>query len=332
MKAGMRILLLLLVIAIGLGFAIWWFRYRTVTYPTLIECDSDPERIELPLRYDSSIGVFRSQIRLGDLNGNSIPFSVIPDTGSSILIVSGPECSGCPSDGVWNPELGFPGEGHGRIRYGGGQANTYRPWQAHLLTGERATPVNFGMVTSATSPDSRPVNVMGIQETPHGFLSTICGEKTVVFDFPRGKLYLGSADDVLYRPNQTRHYEFTMHRPSRGPAYPKGRILGMWLDGIPVPHPPKWGLLDTGTTNTFLNGPVGSQLQSARRVEIEFEAVTDPHHPDINSSNRIIFESPPGSVETNVLDIPDTLLIGNRWLRQYGVGFLHDSDRFILFS
>src|SRR5579883_1279100 len=99
----MDVWLLLIVVLIILGVIIYAtqksFRFeipsggKTKPFPDLKKnplapCPLNPQPLELPLTYDPSNGVYTTQIRLGDVNTSRV-FTVVPDTGSSILLIPG---------------------------------------------------------------------------------------------------------------------------------------------------------------------------------------------------------------------------------------------------
>jgi hypothetical protein len=223
------------------------------------------------------------------------------------------------------------------IKYGGGQHTIYIPWQARLMNYEDDSrsgqngigkEVNFGVITETFSPDGLPVNVLGLQEKAGSFLDGVCGEKTVIFDFPRAKLYLGRWDEILFDPKKKRS-TFDLSQPKgNGPQYPIATIKSIQLNGEVVKTSiPKNAIFDTGTTNTIVSPEMARMLEGRREVIFDFEKKLDDGSP-----STVTFQIPSGSVEVGQISYPSSIIIGNRWLSQYGVGFRHDHDQFVLFS
>lgn len=332
---------ILLIFFIGVFLFLGWYFgskqnqwvFPDPTKDPLEDCSGKEQRIELPLIFDPYNGIYRTKIHLGDEN-NSIRFDVVPDTGSSILIVSGPECANCPrQDGVWNYSLGRRAGSQGVIRYGGGQETRYIPWRALLRDYDRpddatdgpGKEVDFGVITSTLSPDGRPLNVLGLQGEGPGFLAGVCGEKTVIFDFVHSKLYLGKSDDVLSRAAFKR--TFKLLKPPAGPAYILARIKSMKINGNPVPAGimPEYAVLDTGTTNSIVSPGLGQLLRNPAQVEITFD------NGDTTGSS-VVFSSTPSNVDVDRIYVPNAMMIGNQWLKNYGIGFLHDQDQIVIFQ
>ena len=333
------ILILIVFIIVSLSFR----GKPSLAPPPVDGCLNNDGRMRLPLIFDPSIGVYRSTIRLGDSKGY-VDFSTIPDTGSSVLIVSGPECKSCnPRDGIWDYRLGqnVSNGQQGVIRYGGGQKTIYIPWQAQLMNydhnyrlgqnGETfgiGKNVNFGVIKETFSPDGLPVNVLGLQEKAGSFLDGVCGEKTVIFDFPRERLYLGQWDEILFDPKKKRS-TFDLSQPKgNGPQYPIATIKSIEIDGEVVKTSiPRNAIFDTGTTNTIVSAEMARMLGGRREVTFNFEKKVDDGSP-----STVTFKIPPGSVEVGQISYPSSIIIGNRWLSQYGVGFRHDQDQFVMIS
>jgi hypothetical protein len=301
---------------------------------TLAPCpDGKLERVSLPLNFDSRIGVYRSKIRLGNRD-RQIEFSVVPDTGSSHLLVSGDQCSNCPlTDGVWDRSLGQDvSQGKkGLVTYGGGQRIIYIPWQAHFMNYNHSNgkEVNFGVVVNSYSPDGIPVNILGLQEKPNSFLDGLCGEKTVVFDFPHNRLYLGKSDDILF-PNNGNVTTFHLDNPTNGAFYPIGKIKEIRINGqkIPLGIQPKFAIIDTGTTDTFVLPDFYSYIRSLGAINLTVEIIFEKANIDSYGSS-LVFNIPTQTITTQRINHKDSMLIGNSWLRQYVTGFRFDQDQFV---
>lgn len=296
--------------------------------------------ITFPLQYDNINGVYRTTVYIGS-GDHFIPFSVIPDTGSSILIIPGPECKECNENNeIWDYRLGSSiGNKLGIIKYGGGQTTTYRPWKAELRGGLNDTTsqrnVVFGVIIGTMSPDGRPVSVMGLQERKGGFLSEICGERTVTFDYPLLKLHLGK-----YVPQRPIISQFNLNQPTNGPAYPYATVLQMKVDGKEISSSiaPNYVIFDTGTTNTFISPSLNNILQNGKEVEFVFESRTS-RDSLINkdsgitesSKNSLSFNIDHSSINVGPIAMPGAILIGNQWLKKYGISFRHEDDQFVIF-
>jgi hypothetical protein len=162
---------------------------------------------------------------------------------------------------------------------------------------------------------------MGLQGEGQSFLDYVCGEKSVLFDYPRQRLYLGNIQDLL--PSTTKR--ISLYKPDSGTAFIVGRVTSVQVDGTTLPAnvTPRFAIFDTGTTQTIVSPDLLQALQGKRTVNISFEAPT--------GTVIVPFTIPPGSVEVGHLPFSSSMLIGNRWLRQYAVGFRHQIDEIVFF-
>lgn len=322
---GWFLLILLLVILL------WWawsnnklefFNTGIDLFKPLEECATNQNHLELPLVYDSENGVYRTRIHLGNKNGNknekSIEFSVVPDLGSSILIVAGPDCPECDrKDGFWDFSLGenISNGSQGTIRYGS-QMTNYLPWQAYLLDYPGGKEVNFGVITRSKSNDDRPMNVMGLTNRINGFLDGLCGEKTVTFDFSNQKLYLG------HHPIQNPKYVVPFVESS-GPEFIMSELKDIKINGQSLNVVPKYAIWDTGATDTFMSP----------RLYNEFQKYSYPQTVELIFKNNISvkFKSEQHNISAANLPVADAMLIGNYWMRQYNFSIQHDNSNVIIF-
>ena len=194
---------------------------------------------------------FLTQIHLGDAT-HTIAFNVVPDTGSRELIVAGPKCNGCdPTDGIWDFSIGQDVSGglNHQILYAGGQSSEYVLWQADLKDYSDTKEVDFGVITSSTSSQGDPLNVMGLQEG--GFLDDLCGPKEVLFNFSQGRLYIGNISPMIPASALT----LSLQEPSSGILFVMGRVTGFAIDGQPVATNvvPQLAIFDTGSTDTYVS-------------------------------------------------------------------------------
>ncbi len=333
----MSLLLVILIVVLILLLPLAWYgmtsRRILIPQSALPPCNGNESRIELPLIWDRSNGIYRTNITLGDKE-RQITFSAIPDTGSSIAVLAGPECQGCnPRDGIFDTSLGtnVSNGKTGVIRYSGGQQNFYVPWRALFQEDGNGNgrKVNFGVIVNTNSPDGRPLNVLGLAAEGEGFVSQLCGEKTVVFDFPRLKLYLGPSDDILFaNPDTVRTFKLLTPQPGTAPPFTLARILEMKVNGRPLPDSivPEFAILDTGTTNQIVPRNLASALRVNGQVEITFESYPGDDYP-----STVVFNNTASDISVGQLLVPDSMMIGNSWLKQYGVGFQHDIDRTVIF-
>lgn len=326
--------LLLLIFFLLIIFLIISFTSFNQPYipPPIKDCHQE-SKISFSLIFDISIGVYRSRVRLGDSKGY-VDFSTIPDTGSSILIVAGPDCQQCnPEYGVWNYDLGTSvSDRRGVIKYGGGQKTIYLPWQAQLLNDDYDQEVNFGVITETFSPDGIPVNVLGLQYRRGSFLDGFCGQKTVIFDFPGEKLYLGKWKEILFNPHK-QISTCSLSSPHFGPAYPLAKIESIAIDEKgkfkKLSVFPENAIIDTGTTNTIVSAEIAQELKEKKEVKIKFKK--EKRKVDRYSSS-VIFKIPPGSLVVGQRSYPSSMIIGNKWLSQYGVGLRYEQDQLVFFS
>lgn len=278
------------------------------------------EDIVLSLWWDNSVGSFKTRIRLGD-NSKFFDFNVIPDTGSNTLIITGKRCSNCnPREGVWDPSVGQSVGENKTITYGGGQTTTYTPWSGMLYTNSGKLPVNFGVITSSSTPEGSPQNVLGLQSK--GFLSSLSGSEIpkVTFDFIRGQL-------IISPPPNKRSSGFLLNQPLTGTSfemveYPwssndikfvTAKLSSMSINGKQLPDAviPHYVLFDTGTTFTIVSKKLEPYFQSRNTLTLTFSSgVTTPN-------KTFVFNPPENSVRQEPLRDDDTILIGNLWLRDH---------------
>jgi len=322
-----------ILIVIILVLLIFYFSPRLLCrFPPLRSCSGSENRLSLPLWLKG--GVYMTRLHLGD-NNHTLPFDVVPDTGSNILIVSGPLCSQCNrQDGIWNPSIGQDISCGivEEIRFVGGQRTSYLRWRAQLLDYSPSKQIDFGVIISSITPDGSPLNVLGLQgEHSSGlfgkgppFLDSLCGEKNVLFDFPNEKLYIGSISDLV--PQHAK--QFSLFKPSWGIAFTLGRITQIKIDDNRVAPSitPRFGIFDTGTTLTIVSRDLSYQLVGSHQVELFFESNTS------TNPVSVIFNSPAGSVDNGHLPFGSSMLLGNIWLRQYSIAFKHEPDIIIMYQ
>lgn len=282
---------------------------------------TNPQTLALPLIYDSNNGVYVTQVKLGNADGQGVTFTVIPDLGSSILIVSGPNCSACnPAEGIWNLSLGHQiGQNQmGTIKYGS-QVTHYIPWQGQLLNYPNGgKEVNFGVIVDSQSSDGKPMNVMGLTNKPNGFLEGICGKKIITFDFSNQKLYLGEYDQPV-------KFSIPFVESSTGPEFIMSEIQSITINGESLPSNvvPKYAIWDTGSTDTFLSPALFnafSQKAAQQQVDISF-----------TNGQHLVFTSVPQNISSANLPMSNSLLIGNYWMRQYNFIIDHESMNVSIF-
>lgn len=327
-------LLVLLVIILLIVFLLWkhqttntgTFNYvpKVGPVPPPATCTDKTSYLDLPLTFDRQLGLYMTEITL-----NGKPFRVVPDSGSTNLLVTGSACQNChPPDGVFDMTTGTDISG-GVVRtvsYGGGQKTTFIPWRASLQysggSGGESHDVDFGVIVSTYSPDGTPQNVLGLES--RGFLSTLCGEKTVIFDFPRGRLYIGNVDQTM--AGRSTSGPIQMYPSPNNVPFVLGKIKSMTVNGVPIPSSllPTYGLIDTGTTSTITN-PTLAPLLKAGTVDIVF---VGSNGQDVTVS----FKNRPGIVEVGHLQVPNSIIIGNQWLNQYAVALQYDTNSIEFFT
>lgn len=309
----------------------------------LNSCVGTETRLEFPLNFDTYNGVYRTKINIGDQTGDYVTFSVIPDLGSSILIVGGPQCVDCNrSDGVWNNTLGknISDGKESIIRYGS-QTSTYLPWRAYLRNYNVAKEINFGVITNSDSNDGRPLNVMGLTHKENGFLEGVCGEKTITFDFKNNKMYLGKADDIINRNNNNggnnnngRNGNIVMDliESAGGPEFVMSNIQDIYINDIKIDQSlvPQYAIWDTGATDSFLPDDLydfvyrNSNNLNNTKLTMTFKngtSITRPVNFNIGHNN----------ISKGRLPIPNALLVGNQWMNQHNFSIQHDQAKVIIF-
>lgn len=286
-------------------------------YP-LETCPRVSRTVELPLRYDNSTGVYMTKIRMGDDN-KSMFFNVVPDTGSSILLLNGPNCDGCNSaDGVWDTSVGkdMSNGQTGVIRYGGQQVTIYTPWRGKFfddnLDDTDGFEVDFGLIRKSTSPDNKPLQVLGIQGGK-SFLQALCGDRIVTLDLPAKKLILGATDVT----NGKTVYKTSMVPSPSAVNFNVNRIISMKVNGTTVPSP-NYAVIDTGATQTLVDSGLGNYLKTPGTVEITFAGP--------NGNVVIPFNNRSGTVSAERTPFPSSIVIGNRWLSDYGVQLDYENN------
>lgn len=271
--------------------------------------------LDLPLVWDRRLGLYMTTV---SMNGRS--FRTVPDTGSTNLLISGSQCASCnPRDGVFDMREGLD-ISRGQVRqvaYGGGQKTIYIPWRAHLdVSPTRKEEIDFGVIVQNTSPDGLPLNVLGLSS--RGFLSTLCGEHTIVFDFLRGRLTIGRNPTFINNPGLTAPIRI-FPSPYSVP-FVLTRVKSITVNGTPLPTSilPRYLLIDTGTTSTITN-PALAQALIPGKIDIILEGLNGEDVP-------ISFENRRGDVEVGKLQVPDAIIVGNQWLNEYAVAFQYDQN------
>jgi hypothetical protein len=307
-------------ILVIMGLIIWMVLRYDYKPPPLQPCNTDQPLLELPLW--QSGGVFLTQIHLGDAT-HTIAFNVVPDTGSRELIVAGPNCKGCdPTDGVWDFSIGqnvSGGLSHS-ILYAGGQTSQYVLWQAYLKDYSDNKQVDFGVITSSSSSEGDPLNVMGLQEG--GFLEDLCGAKEVLFNFSQGRLDIGNISPMIPATAST----FSLQEPSSGILFVMGRVTGLAIDGQPVAANlvPQLAIFDTGSTDTYVSPDLLKLLNTGNHtVTITFD--------NNGSPTPVTFRSTPNNVATESFPFANSMVLGNRWLSQYNLAIKYDQKQISMF-
>ena len=333
----------ILIIGILLGALIVIFILRKPKVPAgmqlLTESESSNSRLESSLWFDDRIGEFKTLIRLGKSVDQQVAFEVIPDTGSHILIVSGPECVKCPVEkGMWKDSLGTLTQLQGTISYGGGQVTKYRVWKSNLVDYDNQ-PINFGVITDSMFKDSNNVqemqNILGLQDghITSTFLSQLKEPRNVVFDFPKSRFYIGQVDDILESRIVS---SWNLIAPQRGLLYPLSFITEMTINGVEVSKDlmPTVAIWDTGTTRSMVDPDLYAYLSSlsASLPSFNFNISFAKTFTDVVVSNKTNFNSGLSLIGTEKLPFKRAILIGNQWLSQNGIGFLFSNSRIVIFK
>lgn len=322
-------ILILLVIVLLLIYLFWKHRSSGSSYnyvpkagpvPPPAVCMDQSAYLNLPLVFDRRLGLYMTEITLAGQQ-----FRVVPDSGSTNLLVTGSACQNChPPDGVFDMSKGtdISGGNSRTVSYGGGQKTTFVPWRAPLQYSNGEHDVDFGVIVDTYSPDGTPQNVLGLES--HGFLSTLCGEKTVIFDFPRGQLHIGNPSGVL--DGRQTSGQIQMYPSPNNVPFVLGKIKSISVNGVPVPNNvlPTYGLIDTGTTSTITDSTLAPLLKPGR-IDIVFTGMNGQDIP-VSFNNRA------GEVEVGRLQVPGSIIIGNQWLNQYAVALEYDTNAFEFFS
>ena len=278
---------------------------------------------------DSSIGEFKINLRLGN-EKTFETFEVIPDLGSPVLVISGPECINCnPNKGMWSSPLGLDlNRKKKKISYNGGQVIHYDLWKTTLPDYD-AQPAEAGVITRTTVSKGESENILSLQ-SKSGFISSLGSPQKVIFDFPQQKFYLAKhLDDVL---KDRVFLSTSLSCPSSGFRYALSPIVSMSVNGQSLPDSvcPSWALWDNGSTRTIVDSDLYSYLSTyypsdPSKFEVEF-----PHSG--SSTQKISFISTPYSVGSGELPLSKTILIGNSWLSQYGFGLDFLTEKVFFFQ
>lgn len=288
-----------------------------------------PSGISSPLRYDSEVGEYKIRIDLG-----GIPFEVIPDTGSHLLIVAGPQCSTCRDEkGVWNPILGEKIDPHlQEIEYYGSQKTYYTLWKATLNQNGK---VIFGVIEKSTINVGYSENVLGLQFSStlpkkKSFLQSFSGPKKVLFDFPSSSFHLG------LNPSSLESYLHSRKIIDTIPIHFLGHrtlillpIASIQINSLPTKWKPNWAIIDTGTTMTLVEPQLYKYLLASQKsteskeISIHFasekeKAISFPFY-HIKSAG------------SNGLPMKNVILLGNQWLSRYGLYIDYEERKFSFF-
>lgn len=345
--------------------------YYHITHPQVGECHPKTEKhLILPL-FEDSQGIFKTKIHLGKPTNNKIKstditpeisneskmeiptlvgvvpidsnntiesheITVVPDTGSSMLIISGKDCFGCRiSDGyfdiTWGRNVSF---GITRtIDYAGGQSSKYLLYTGYLLDygAGQEKEIPFGLVVSTKSHHYRTENVLGLQPggffTGSAFIDYLCGPKKILFDFPGQKIIIGNVSSFLPR---TPSVEIRLSLPSILHRYLLGDISSIALkitnqmDSIPETVRPRYAIFDTGTTQTLVRPELEEyiSMRNHDKIVISFLAPTSEQ-----TTNNPILTFPikmqrnQHIIKSNSQLPEKTILIGNQWMKNYQVLF-----------
>lgn len=234
--------------------------------------------IQFPLSYES--GEYFMTFELG----GSV-FQGVADTGSEYIVVAGDKCSSCTAgEGVYK-NTGTAQQGEPELDYGS-QVDMVEWWidDFGVSGDENVTPVTFASVTSVSGSSS--LNVVGLAGTKDlppvtPFVTELFFQQQVsppffYFDLKNSpKLIMGDeapgvADNntVPYLSNAALKSESGQ---DFGTDYYTVRIVSITHDGKKVANPPKYCIIDTGTTNMLLTSSLYSELVSSDAAGLEFE-------------------------------------------------------------
>ena len=224
---------------------------------------------------------------------------VIPDTGSSVLLVSEPEGRGNTVDTT---------EKLHRIKYLSGQITYYEFARGQLIHDNGDIEVDLGIVRSHRG-SSEHYNVLGLQPDHRGksFLASL-PRGWVVFDFPRGIFGLGNVADIIRDPIAT--WSFCSHEK----GYLMSHLDGITINGVEIPGASDV-LWDTGSTLTSVPPLLYDHLMSLPNpliITLTFNGISIPFQCSHDSINRLL---------PSKRYPPDLIVIGNRWMCQYGIAF-----------
>lgn len=279
---------------------------------SIIPSDINNGVMKLPLWWDQSTNLYKTRISLGTYD-KFRSFDVIPDTGSNILIISGPECKRCvPEMGQWDYAIGKEITSKKEIiQYGGGQVTEYIPWKSHLLD-FGSQEVTFGVVTFSNVSNGSPQNVMGIQPGSSGFLSEL-KHYDIMFDFPRGNLIIGNIPNNI----SNRRLSFPMLKSPHSTSsinFVCSGISKLFVNDKEIPSEiqPKYAHFDTGTTNTIISNKLRNYIEGTfpsgiKNVKISFSG----------SDNIVTFSPPKKSIIEDHLPSDNLIMIGTRWISEY---------------
>lgn len=259
---------------------------------------SNDFRLITPLTEDPSIGGYTVSLVLENQS-----FIVVPDTGSSLLLVSGADCQECDhSKGSWKDvNTGATG----KIRYLGGQVTHYRPTKGRLRGDNGEIHVDLGVIRSHTGISKHYCNVLGLQQrVGKSFLTSLWqsnDKQLIVFDFPNSLFGLGNVLELVRTPIAT--WPFF----SSAKGYLMSRLQS--FDGQ------YFVLWDTGSTLTSLPSSIYQHFEETSTITLTFEDSTTP----------ITFQYSPRSITSLVpskrFPLDNVIIVGNLWLRQYGIAF-----------
>lgn len=321
-------------------------------------CSDHNGPLILPLIYNRRQQFYTTKITLGDPNKEyKTVIEAVPDTGSTKFILSGSDCEGCdPTDGVWDTRYGTQLSSYPRqVTYGGGQVSTYYPWRGYLYGYKNSSgqpnpkEIDFGLVYKNRSPFYSPENVIGLQPKSDGFFSSLCGEKSLLFDFPNNKLVIGDLDNYLPGivggnggDSHKRVITFGMFTAEGSVPFIIGKVklfqlidtLNKRID-LPYDLIPRRVIFDTGTTQTLVRPELYRYLKRYNETETNDIVAIDFQFQEKRLDNirdDILFP-----VDSRFLDLSEShilkegdMLIGSGWLRRYGVGFDYDREKIII--
>lgn len=268
-----------LVVLLVIALLIW----RKVTRPSYIEVEALTWTTRM---WDAPH--LRSYLIAVELDG--IRYEVIPDTGSSILIVDNP-----------NPPPAL--DSIHKIKYLGGQVTRYVPTEG-ILKG-CSFPVPYGHILYH-SDSIAPQNVMGLQLKRHKkgrlrpFLDAFFERSLyhqVQFDYPGGTFSIGKVPERAAR--WTIPFFINDH----------GCIISQ-LD-----QEPGYCLWDTGCSHTMYENPDSVRGQSV--VTIRFRTHDAPV--EVPFTNQADWVDPLPDRQ-KLFGVP-LIIIGNRWLQTYCITF-----------